>query len=318
MSLTQINTVDEAVGKWQEILPKLGVFPAFLNGKHQPCPLCGGKDRARFTDLDGRGCYYCNQCGAGDGFKLLMKLHGWDFKKAVQEVGAIIGVLPKERPKRMPKRVTSELEFTRIWKGSRDITPSSAAGKYLAARGIDMSRPIHPRALRTTVSTFHPYAEVFPVMVAKFCDHHGNGKQLHLTFLTEDGQKARVTPNRKFMPGPLPKGGAIRLGEAAETMGVAEGIETALSAAQLFKMPVWATTSASMLEVWRPPVGVKRLVIYGDNDASGTGQAAAWALYKRLWVQIDKGVVIVVRTPETQGHDFNDVLREVNDARITH
>lgn len=324
----ETNTIEQAKGRWREILPALGIAPKILSGVHQPCPLCGGKDRFRYTDPTGNGGYFCNQCGAGSGMQLLMKLHGWDFAKAAKEVDLIIGNLPKEKPKVLAdKRITSDAELKRIWVGSSVIRPENAVGKYLSKRGLKVERFLksldggYANSLRTTIATFHPHADVFPVMLAKFCDVHGNGKQLHVTYLTEDGEKAPITPNKKFMRGPLPKGGAIRIGEPAETMGVAEGIETALSAAYLYGMPVWATTSAQMLEYWHPPVGVKRIVIFGDNDASFTGQASAYVLAKRLWVEGQvKGIerVIDVRIPENVGHDFNDVLREVNDARITH
>jgi hypothetical protein len=35
--------------------------------RHQACPVCGGSDRFRFDDKEGRGTWFCNQCGAGDG-----------------------------------------------------------------------------------------------------------------------------------------------------------------------------------------------------------------------------------------------------------
>jgi putative DNA primase/helicase len=43
--------------------------------------MCGGKDRFRFDDKEGHGTWICTHCGAGDGFSLLMKVMGIDFKK---------------------------------------------------------------------------------------------------------------------------------------------------------------------------------------------------------------------------------------------
>ena len=50
-----------------------------LSGKHGPCPLCGGRDRFRFDDKDGRGTYFCSGCGAGDGVRLAMGITGLSF-----------------------------------------------------------------------------------------------------------------------------------------------------------------------------------------------------------------------------------------------
>lgn len=46
-------------------------------GKHQPCPICGGKDRFMCDDKDGTGSWHCNNCGAGYGLQLIaLKLFG--------------------------------------------------------------------------------------------------------------------------------------------------------------------------------------------------------------------------------------------------
>src|ERR1019366_9474664 len=43
-------------GRWRGILAAQGIDPRYLTGKNGPCPLCpGGKDRWRFTDLNGDG-----------------------------------------------------------------------------------------------------------------------------------------------------------------------------------------------------------------------------------------------------------------------
>ncbi len=40
--------------------------------------------------------------------------------------------------------------------------------------------------------------------------------------------------------------GAVRLGRAGKALGLAEGIETGLSAQQLFEVPVWAALGSRM------------------------------------------------------------------------
>lgn len=46
--------VDAALNRWECILSRLNItIPA--NHKHGACPCCGGKDRFRFDNLQGRG-----------------------------------------------------------------------------------------------------------------------------------------------------------------------------------------------------------------------------------------------------------------------
>jgi hypothetical protein len=82
-------------GRWASfILPALGIDVPHNPRKHGPCPFCGGKDRFRFDDQDGRGTWFCNQCDpqAGDGFALVMKMHRCTFPEALQLVAEILGI----------------------------------------------------------------------------------------------------------------------------------------------------------------------------------------------------------------------------------
>src|SRR5258708_3334764 len=91
------DTLEQARGRWHGILCALGVDEKALSGKHGPCPIsgCGGKDRFRFDDKEGRGTYYCTQCGAGDGIKLVMLSRGVDFKAALKLVEEVIPGAPQ-------------------------------------------------------------------------------------------------------------------------------------------------------------------------------------------------------------------------------
>ena len=70
------KTADRAVGQWLGILSAIGLPARSLVNKHGPCPMCGGKDRFRFDDKNGRGTWICSQCGAGDGVTLVMQFLG--------------------------------------------------------------------------------------------------------------------------------------------------------------------------------------------------------------------------------------------------
>lgn len=77
-------------------------------------------------------------------------------------------------------------------------------------------------------------------------------------------------------------GCAIRLGPVKGLIGVAEGIETALSVRAATGLTCWSTVSAYGMSVFEPPEGVKIVLIWADKDRSETGAKAAKALMRRL------------------------------------
>lgn len=95
--------------------------------------------------------------------------------------------------------------------------------------------------------------------------------------------------------------------EAAAEMGVAEGWETGLAAHQIFGMPVWACLSDNGMLHVELPMGVEKLYIFGDNDASYAGQTAAFALAKK--VNRD-GIEVEVHIPPRVDTDWLDQLAE--------
>ena len=91
------------------------------------------------------------------------------------------------------------------------------------------------------------------------------------------------------------------------------GIETAIAASVIFDMPVWAATNSTMLAKWKPPAIAKKIVIFGDNDASFTGQHKAYELANRLAVRAKLDVDVSI--PPDVGQDWADVLRKAKPRR---
>ena len=102
-------------------------------------------------------------------------------------------------------------------------------------------------------------------------------------------------------------GGTVRLCEADEDLGLAEGVETALAALELFGVPTWAALSAHGIEAFEPPGGVRRLHVFADNDPNFVGPAAAYNVARRL---SRAGVKVEVHVPPRVGSDWLDVLNE--------
>lgn len=293
---------ERARGRWYGILTELGVSPKLLENRHGPCPLCGGNDRFRFDDRDGRGTWICNQCGAGDGPELVKRLNGVDFKDAAKLVEKFMGRIPK-RPSPKPTHPATRDELNRIWKRSQPIVPGSPAGKYLITRCKIVVFPMQIREVSNGV----------PEMIALVSDNSGKPVTLHRTFLTLEGTKANGVGRsaRKLMPGQLPDSVQIRLSYERDeflsninpnVLGVAEGIETALSVRQMYGVNCWSLINSVMMAKWNPPDGVERVIIFGDNDKSFAGQAAAYKLANRISAKLS----VEVKIPDQVG-DWNDV-----------
>ena len=215
------------------------------------------------------------------------------------------------KPVTKPKEIDTRAAALELWKRSRPIESGDPAWLYLYSRGLKVKSTelrFIPELYCSETETNHPG------MISRVCDVSGIGQTLHRMYLTSDGGKANVQQPRKLNPGGFPKGGAIRLAPAAARMGVAEGIETALSASVIGGMPVWSTVSEALLQTWQPPEIAKEIFIWADNDANYVGQNAAYALAKRL--KLENGVLeIKVMVPDRVGTDWNDVLlREIGET----
>lgn len=300
---------DATQGRWRGILSQFGLDQRQLSGKQCPCPICGGKDRFRMDNKGGRGTWYCNQCGAGTGFDMVMKLRGWDFRMALAEIRKLVGIASQEPIKAGISENDARQMRRDLWRSSVAIKPGDAVDQYLKGRYVD--QPTYPGALRLCYDCRYDNENSFTAMIAAVQDLDGTCVSLHRTWV-KDGYKAPVDTPRKVMPGTIPNGSAVRLGVAGETLGIAEGIETALAASDLFSLPVWAALNATMLREWEPPRGVQEVAIFGDNDASFTGHRAVYTLANRLWV---KKIRVTIHIPKEVGQDWNDVVIEKREGK---
>ena len=289
-------------GRWRGVLLHLGIDGKFLVPNHGPCPMCGGKDRFRFDNKNGMGTFYCNMCGAGNGWEFLKLYHGWEFAKALKEVSSILGGCDHEKPK--PARSDEDLHRMRreLWRSSQPVRQGDLVDLYFQGRNI--GEHVYPKTIRTCGKCYFSEGHERAAMLALLTCPDGKPVNIHRTYLSINGGKLNVPEPRRMMPGTIPEGSAIRLSEISPVMGIAEGIETAFAASHRFDMPVWSVVNAGMMKRWKIPGGVEELVIFGDNDANFTGQAAAYHLARRL--KQTNNIEVSVMIPPDVGNDWND------------
>jgi len=297
----------QARGRWYGILTSLGVPESYLTGKHGPCLFCSGEDRWRWDNKDGSGTYICGQCGAGTAFQLIMKHLGINFKEALSRINEALGggcKMDKVQNNQMDNSKIKAM-LNKIWTGSIPLSGSDPVSKYLHSRKL----VLQPDNVRYCPECYESDTKQnHPAMVAKVFNSKGVPVALHRTYLDRDKpQKADVPSPKKLTPAlELLSGCAIRLFEIkGEKLGIAEGIETAISCSQMFDMPVWACVSSTILEGFEPPDGVRHIVIMADNDANYAGAKSAYVLANKLY---NKEYIVEVKIPGCSGDDFNDIL----------
>ena len=205
-----------------------------------------------------------------------------------------------------PERTAGALA---IWAQATDPTRTPVEA-YLAARGVTL-----PSRAAGDVIRWHSRCPFGPglqtgCMVA-LARHVVTDEPLaiHRTALTPDGRKAIHGGMSRRSLGPV-AGAAVKLSanEDVETcLGVAEGIETALSIRALDRyasVPVWSLLSAGQLSALPVLSGIESLIVAVDNDQTGieAGKTA-----RLRWNAA--GVEVQVLTTRTPGTDLNDLVR---------
>jgi putative DNA primase/helicase len=307
------STKERARGRWRHILPALGIAGTFLTGRNVPCPMCGGRDRFRFIDRqDADGMWVCNQCQPRPrpAIDLVVAWTGKPFREAAQAVDSVLGDRAPIVRRQIPVTTTASdgaAYAKKIWRRSAGVRPRDVVDRHLRSRGVGMD--LYPPCLRTNPRDWHwdavtSVSTPHPAMVAMVTSPDGKHVATHRTFLADDGSgKANVSAPRKVV-GRYGKSPTIRLMPPAPTMGIAEGIETAIAAGRLFHMPVWSVICANGIETFQPPPECRHLVIFADHDHHGVSQRAAEKLCARLSITTE------IRVPEQPGTDWNDVLME--------
>lgn len=269
------------------------------------CPRCDrrGHDDAlavRVDDDGGGATWLCHRCGWAGGLRGERAATPAPMARQHRAVDAV-----EHRTLRDWGR--------RLWSTCRPITADDPAGRYLDARGCALPHP--DGDLRWYPALKHPCGHVGPVLVGLVTDAVNNEPiSLHRTWIADDGsgRKAAIDKPRLMLQGHRKAGGVVRLWPDCEvTMGIglAEGIETALTLERVF-MPTWATVDAGNLGALPVLDGVESITIAVDHDPAGL--KATDALTLRWWAA---GREVRQVLAPAAGQDLNDWAAAVDHAQ---
>ncbi len=273
MKMNVTDTVKQACGHWPRILPALGM--KVIKNRHQACPVCGGADRFRFDDKEGRGTWFCNQCGAGDGLKLVEKVFGISASEAAGKVNAVTGHLPPVAPEVMAAADA----------GTEAERKAAAA---LAVRLLEKTRPATGNAYLTrkgfagreclTLTTSHKTGGVAyragDVAVPLYDE---SGTLVNLQLINAEGLK-------RTLKGGQVKGACHLIDgqkQAGKRLWIAEGYATALTVHHLTGETVMVALSSvnllSLASLARQKHPACQIILAADRDLNGDGQTKAAA-----------------------------------------
>ncbi|MGP2733768.1 DUF927 domain-containing protein [Serratia bockelmannii] len=286
------EAINAAKGRWPHILPALGItVPA--NGKHGPCPKCGGTDRFRFDDRDGRGTWICSHCQHGDGLDLVKLVAGIDAASAAKEVAQALALSTVQQSPLLParKEASDEQKLAKVQKSYQALISRSSTGEspYLTDKGLQGQTV-------TLIGQTASYGGVeFPVgaLLLPLTDVLGQ---------LRGAQLIHPLGEKRLLPHSLLAGAFVAVNEPGEEppeqVIITEGYATALTVARLTEGVIVAAVAASNLvnvaQQLRKKWPEARLIVAGDNDfddgKENTGKLWAERAAKAVdgWVTCDE------------------------------
>ena len=289
---------DAATGHWPEILTRLGADASLLDGKHRPCPACGGTDRFRFDDKDGRGTHICSQCGAGDGFELVRKMFGYaGFKEPASAVEDVLGIEGKPPSRDEQEAYKRKLESERkqreeAEKEGHEIAASQSLALWEGSCIADNQHPyLKAKCVKAYGINLAGSDLLIPVRI--------NGKITSLQTIKPDGTKLFHTGGEITGGYHSIKGNNV---DDWNRIYIAEGYATGATIREATGCHVAVAFNAGNLApvatVIRSKLPDVEIVIAGDNDESKTGETKGKAAAQSVG-----GLFIM---PPDVGNDWND------------
>jgi putative DNA primase/helicase len=242
----------------------------------------------------------------GDRSLLFKCFAGCDTTDVLRELRLMRLAVPTDPSASVPATTQPQSDRMRdrareIWDEARPITGGPAA-RYLLSRGLatfPASLRYHPRTPFGRGRT----ARYRPAIVAAVAEPR-RFTGLQRLFIEPDGSSLATDLEKPKWGLARPLGGAVQLAPAGPVLGLAEGVETAMSAAFLLGIPVWAALGGERLHQILIPSVVRRLILLPDSDRAGRiAVPRAQAAYA------DCAFDLGLEWPWANQNDWNDVLQ---------
>jgi hypothetical protein len=293
------------------------------------CPFHDEKT-ASFTVYPKKGFFLCYGCrAAGDVIAFVMRRQGLDFKAAIELLESENGLrhLQQATPVPAAPKVAQvadrqKLErAARIWRQSLALERDGAVDRYLRGRCLVPSAEYGigdaavnagwPVDLRFAPQCWHDIERMpLPAMLAAIRGYGGELLTVHRTYLAQ-------RPNGSWIKAAVEKAklvvgtfgpGFIRLGPDADEMVGGEGIESSLSAMQLWRRSGICFVNNGRMKSVEPPFACGDFIYAADKGGKGRwGEVFAREGAKRFGV----GRKATVQIPNIAADkaDFNDLLQ---------
>ncbi len=333
--LKRINTYEKdeikksIQGRARGLLIDNGIPSENLDGKHHPCPKCGGKDRFRAIDID-QGVLFCNQCfneKNGDIFAALQWWLSCSFEEALKitdqylnNPSSLTAKIRKAEQKSVPcidqiEFLENDQEKLNSW--SKFKPPLTGKAADAAGARLCLWPKMAPPNKQLKCVAFPAFqghdkpsgwilyclnGEDFPAME--------NGPGQRKTHLLRGSADGWVFP-----------GGRSSV-ESAHTIIKVEGIPDALALyPYLPEGSVVVTNTHGAKSAKNCPIDFftgKRVIVIGDTDRPGVDGANSFAREVAPYAAEVKVIIPDGEITESNGKDIRDTLNENHRANIDH
>lgn len=246
----------QAAGRWREILGAVcGIDSDLLDGRHHPCPACGGTDRfIAFSDFATTGGVICRGCHAtnnGDGLAAIAHFRGVEFPEAVRLVAEHLGLMPIGEKSASP---SAKPAIPRQTGGSADADAKENLETLIASKRWK------------------------PSLVAVYTHRDGSPAGAAIRIDKPDGDK-EVLPARRngdgswsigAMPDPRPLFNLAAVVAATGTVFIGEGEKVAIAGESIgLVVTTWSGGCNAVKKTNVQPLAGKDVCLLPDHDEPG-------------------------------------------------